>query len=269
MDLDAFKRTVDTLGGLNVEMPTVLSASRDAMPVGNLEMTGVAGTRRHLTGSSALRFMQTGTAGALGDIDQMQREQEVLFALQRAVLQPQAFVRIPSLVATVGGSVPTNFPYNQVPALARALASVPASGVRGASLDYASHAVTDYSSDGQHVLLPDWQRIDTIAQQVFSDPGLRQGGRVVVWNGSGVDGQAATLAEWLGQAGLPVLNVSSAPRDYARTSVVISAAASPRERYTANAVATLLQAPVVARRAQQGRDITVIIGHNFQDPSPQ
>ena len=53
VDLDAFKRIVDALGGVNVSMPTVLSGSSSSMPVGNLEMNGLAHDRRHLSGGAA------------------------------------------------------------------------------------------------------------------------------------------------------------------------------------------------------------------------
>jgi hypothetical protein len=88
-----------------------------------------------------------------------------------------------------------------------------------------------------------------------------------VLNGDGVQGQAASLAQWLRQAGMQVTFVGSAPSySYAQTEIVVG---DPRAQASAQTVATLLQTPIVRGRNSGGAPVVVIIGRDFQDPTQQ
>jgi hypothetical protein len=201
----------------------------------------------------------------------MRRQQELLLAmLQRASL-PQTIFQLPSILNALGGSVQTNFPYDQVLPLAHDLMQIPVSRVRRIALDYANGSVANYGGASDLVLLPDWQHIRSTAQGIFSDQGLRTGSRVEVLNGAGVPGQAEALASWLQEAQVRIKDFASASRfDYSRTEVAIAPHASARVRATARSVATLLQAPVVSTMPPEATaPVVVIIGHDFQDLTEQ
>jgi hypothetical protein len=148
---------------------------------------------------------------------------------------------------------------------------VPASSVHRTQLDYANGSVANYSATGDLVLLPDWLRIQTLAQGTFSDGGLQTGSRIEVLNGAGVSGQAEALAAWLRQAGARIKGFASARSyNYARTEVAVAPQAPGRVQATARSVATLLQVSIVSSvPAEANAPIVVIIGRDFADPTQQ
>lgn len=249
---DGFKHIVDGLGGLTV----------DVRP-------GHAG--QHVNGAAALTY-EGATASGAGDTSRMRRQQELLAALDRQVQQPQSFFQIPAIVNELGGTaVDTNFPYDQIQQLARALLSLPQSRVHGAVLDRSDHAVTQYGGDQQNVLLPAWQNIRSIAQQLFGPVRLGVRGGVEVLNGAGQAGQAASLADWLRQANVSVRGYDSASSfGYAHTQVVINDPTVAGAFPVAHAIAALLQAPLVEGHVwKPAAPVVVIIGHDFQDPNQE
>ena len=253
---DGFKQIVDGLGGLTVEVRSGRSGRRSS---------------QHLSGAAALNYGQT-TASQAGGTSRMWRQQELLAAIERQVQQPQTFFQIPAIVNELGGtSIDTNFPYDQVQQLARALLSLPPSRVHGAVLDRSDHAVTQYGGDQQNVLLPAWQNIRSIAQHLFGPVRLGLPGGVEVLNGSGQAGQAASLADWLRQANVSVRGYDSASSfGYAHTQVVINNPTVAGAFSVAHAVAALLQAPLVEGHVwKPAAPVVVIIGHDFQDPNQE
>jgi hypothetical protein len=202
----------------------------------------------------------------------MWRQQQLLVAIQRQIEQPQSFFQIPAIVNELGGSsVDTNFPYDQVQQLARALLSLPHAHLHGSVLDRRNHAVTPYGGDQQNVMLPAWQNIRSIAQHLFGPVRLALRGGVEVLNGAGQAGQAASLADWLRQANVTVRGYDSASSfGYAHTQVVVNNPTVAGAVPVAHAIAALLQAPVVEHRVwKPAAPVVVIIGHDFQDPNQE
>lgn len=221
---------------------------------------------RSMGGGAILRYYQS----ASDAMARMTREEALFLALKQQVLQPQDAFQLPALINGVGDSIDTNFPYDQFTGLGRMLMRVPRSHVQTAALDYVSGAVSNYSANGEHVLLPDWQTIRTVARGSIGRPG-RLHGKVEVLNGSGAPGAAAALAHLLGEFGLPVAGYGSADSfSYAHTEVVINTRSTQRQSALARATAAALQAPVVTQSVRKSKvPVVVIIGRDFQDPTQQ
>jgi len=195
----------------------------------------------------------------------MTREAQVALALRKQALNASDLFRIPGLIATLGGSFATNFPYDQMTDRARGVGSVQDSACHAAMLGYNNGAVTDYTANGEQVLLPSWQQIHTLASNLFPVPRFGSGAQVQVLNGSGVTGQATDLASWLRGAHIPVRDTGSAPSySYAHTQVVVRPGASAAARVLAVQLAAVLQAPIVhGTPGGTGAQISVIIGSDF------
>ena len=261
---DAVRQGIDALGGVSVDVPATMQLPTDST-------ADSARGLQHLNGAAAYEFMRLTNPDPGGDEGRMHRQQQLLLALKNQVLQPQTFVQIPAIVNTVGGSIATNLPYDQIPSLAHALLSVPPSHLHQAYLDQEDDTVSAYQSGGEQVLLPDWEHIRALAQRLFPDTMLRRGGKVEVLNGSGLGGQAAGLAAWLQQAGVSIQGYGSASSfDYPHTVITLEKGSHPSVAYVARAVAALLQVPIVTRSGgASSAPIVVIIGRDYQDPSQQ
>jgi len=254
IDEHVLAHLVDTLGGLAVSP----SEARRAPSL-------------HLNGRTTLAYAFGPQSTGNHEITRMRRSQTVLLALMRAALQPSQLFQIPTIVNTMGGDIPTNLPYAQIPALARAFVNVRASRVRRDQLSFANNSVTDFATGGEHVLLPDWQNIRAVAQHEFGAVGIAPRTPITVLNGAGITGQAAGLAQWLRLSGIHVSGYSSAGSfSHNRTEVFIDARAPARVVDAARSVAALMQVPIVTGLEQQRvTGVRVIIGRDFRDPTQQ
>ena len=257
VDARALSRLIDALGGV-------------ALP-GSAPASGKGRGSDRLSGAAALAYLHFNGGTNADEMARMQRSQRLVVAMQRAALQPSVIFQIPTIVNSLGGSIPTNFPYDQVPDLAHSLLVLPSSHIQTDQLGFANNTVTDYVGDSQHVLLPDRQHIRVLAQREVGDPHLRTTVSVRVLNGAGISGQASNLALWLRESGLRVDGYASAGSfGYAHTQVVLAPHASSAAERTASAVATFLQVPLVTGSVQTGGAlVSVIIGRDFLDPTQQ
>lgn len=250
LDDTTFRRLVDGFGGVILRVP----------PQARLGMSGL----RKLDAATALTYIHAGRAPDTGPTGRMARVRQILFALKADATQATGLVQIPTMLNAFGADIPSNFPFNQVPVLARILSTARQDRVRVISLEPSNGTVTAY---GQY-LVADWQSVQAAAQKAISlDPADRTG-QVTVLNATDQQGEAATLATWLQQARIPVASYASASSSATRTEVINNSSAPVPAPHLASDVGALLQAPVITRKvAGTTTAVVVIIGADFQDPT--
>lgn len=258
---DALRQITDGLGGISLTLPGPVRLGSGA------QARSISPGRQHLDGASAVQYAQS----YAGQAEQIRRQQSVLLALGYQVLTPDGLFRLPGIIAAVGGQISTNFPFSQITSLAHQLSSVSLPHVTLSQLGTSNGTVSDYTAGGAQVLLPHWDRIKNLARQLLGDSSIYADGKVEVVNGSGVSGQAASLADWLRQATVHVSGIASANSfGYARTVVKVSGQANVRTALLARDVSALLQAPIVHGSPAGGHsEVLVVIGRDFQDPTQQ
>lgn len=263
----SLRSLIDAVGGVTLSVPNAIHVSHVPAASGRgFVNASIARGRRRLDGALAVAYANAARGGITA---QLARRQTVMIALEAQSLAPQNLFQIPTIVTSLGGSFPTNFPYDQVPTLTRALASIPRSAVTAVTLNQSNHAVTG-SQVNRSVLVPDWYRVRQLAQAVFPQPDLLVSPGVEVLNGSGTVGQAAALSAWLALGGIHVPSFATAPTPAARTEIVVSTSASAAEYGLANGLSALLQAPLVRSTFRRGREhVAVVIGRDYQDLSQQ
>jgi LCP family protein required for cell wall assembly len=251
----------DLLGGVTVHMSGTLSLNGTRFRAG----------AQHLDGPTAVAYGSVVAGDPQGELTAMQRQQTLLFALKRRSFTAQNFFRIPAIISTMGGSVATNFPYDQVVALLHTLNAIPDSHMTGDALSYLNGSVSGYDAQNGEVSLPDWQHIRLVAQRMIPPDGLRGLGSITVVNGTGVAGQAVTLAAWLRGDRVRVAGFETGPANgYAKTQVVVGRGAGTRSLALAHTVALLLQVPVTRSRVPaKGPQVMVCLGRDYQDPTQQ
>jgi hypothetical protein len=119
-------------------------------------------------------------------------------------------------------------------------------------------------------MLPDWQHVGALVKQLFPFQPPSKTASIEVVNGSGIAGQAITLASWLHGEGLPVAGYASGPAaGYSSTEVLVPAGATQAQRSAASTVAMLLQVPVRTVRGSSTMHVTVRLGRDYQDLTQQ
>jgi LCP family protein required for cell wall assembly len=256
---NGFRQMIDAFGGVRLHIPSFAAGH----VLG--DQTVGSGTQS-LDGAATLAFARLSIGGARPEMSEMQRMQDIFLALRQQGFSAANLVRVPSIVTQVAGSISTNFPLDQVSDLARAVSRVPASSTSVVQIDFANRAVSAY---GGGLLLPDWQRIQSIAQSLF--PYHSAGPPIDVLNGTGISGQAGSVADFLGQDHIPVRATGSAPSfAYSQTKVLLRAGAGSEAITIAHEVASLLQAPVVTGSVHSARSaVVLIVGGDYQDLTQQ
>lgn len=251
----------DALGGVTVGLSAPLSLGGIRLGAG----------RRHLDGRAAVAYAHPGAADPQSVYAGLLRQQSVLFALKKQTFTTQNFFRIPGLLSSLGGSVHTNFPYDQVLDLTHQLSAVPSVNMTGETLSYLNGTVAGYDAQNGEVSLPNWQAIRTLARAVVPPDRSVAGAALTVVNGTGVTGQAVTLTAWLRGDAVHVSGYRGGPpQGYATTHVQISPAAGAPARALARTVALLLQVPVVTGPVPAGSpQVLLLMGRDYQDPTQQ
>lgn len=273
-------RTVESV--TNTVVPYYLVAGRAALirwidafdgisrPVDGSGALPVPAGRSRLDGAAALRYLTGAPSGGLV-IDRSTRQQALLAAVLQHILSAGYIARLGAVVAAVAPDVRTNFPFDGVPRLARSLSGLRAAQVLRGTVGLQNGTASGYVNGGRQLLLPDKQRIPALAHRLFPASSLRRLGALTVVNGSGIAGEAISLASWLRLARIRVAGVATArSSNVPRTAVVVNAGAGPRATLLARSVAALLQIPIRQGRIPGSRTgVTLILGANFQNPQQQ
>uniref|UniRef100_A0A7C4KZ25 LytR family transcriptional regulator n=1 Tax=Bellilinea caldifistulae TaxID=360411 RepID=A0A7C4KZ25_9CHLR len=147
---DSVQPIVEAMGGITIELeqPTA----------------GYPPGRHTLNGEQALAFARNRTG--TDDFYRMAQGQLLFKAAFRQMLNPASWSRLPAVTAAALESVDTNLPVWLWPRLGLALLRAGPDGIDNRTLD--REMVTPFTtSGGANVLLPNWERINPLLQEMF------------------------------------------------------------------------------------------------------
>lgn len=153
--LEEFPALIDAMGGITIILEE---------PMGGLE----AGTH-NLNGDEALAFVRD-RAGT-DDFYRMGQAQHFIQMLAYQLKQPQTWFRMPRVVGVAQGMIDTDIPFWQWPRYGFALLRAYPENVVSETLPR-TMASSYITSQGASVLLPDWNQIWPLVQEMFYKPGL-------------------------------------------------------------------------------------------------
>jgi len=226
VDFGAFIRFVNELGGVKIDVPKKIKID----PIVGDPIKLKPG-RQVLNGELALAYARARyTEG--GDLDRTLRQQQVIFGIRERLLNPQSLAglisKAPSLYAEIAAGVQTNMPLEDLIKLAVLAQKVPEENITKDSIS-AQEVVFGETDDGQNVLVPLPEKIRTVRDEVFLVstgtlgpmlPGTLQermvaeGAKIVILNGSQVDGLATQVQEQFQAWGANVVEVGNGEFTY-------------------------------------------------------
>jgi LCP family protein required for cell wall assembly len=275
VNFDGFKKVVDALGGVtvNVQVPVV----DDTFPgtTGRTQRLYIPSGIQHMDGDQALRYARSRHTST--DFDRGARQQRVLLSL-REQADPQALIpKLPDLVAALRRAVRTDIPLDQLDELLGLASEVDTANIR--SYVFAPPLYEQEVLSGYYTL-PYVDRIRRAVRDAFKisplDEALRQAlaaERAQVWvlNGTGVSNRGAKVASYLEYHGL----AASAPRGKpegavpAKTVVTIYNGAETRLTGTIAYLEQLFKIKVKTTSDPEIRaDVIVTIGRDTPDLEP-
>ncbi|MFQ5575818.1 MAG: LCP family protein [Anaerolineae bacterium] len=307
VDFDGFRQIVDTLGGIDVDIPqTINDATYPDQNYGYDPFYIEAGTQ-HLDGNIALKYARTRHAPG-SDFGRAARQQQVLLAIKNKALQLGILPKVPDLWTTMAGTVETDLQLVDILELGDLADEITANSVEMVVLDN-DYTVNHTTEQGAMVLIPLREKIQAVVDRMFAEvkpqgPSqaeiiaaqaaaaaqeaelqaqeqqraelkaqlVAEGATVVVQNGTDAEGLDAETALFLKTQGFDITQFGPADtRNYPRTVIVDYSG----KEYTLGTLVNFFNVtPENIRRSTNLKsdvDIRVIIGADFELPetSPQ
>lgn len=171
VDFDGFKQIVDTLGGIDVNVPCELEDDfiDPTSPTGFRHFQVDAGIN-HMDGDTALMFVRQ--RHNTGDISRAQRQQRVVFALREKLLSPDVITKIPQLYGQLQDTVQTDFGPVDVPGLIQIGTRIKPETIRGRVVDGTMWSFWT-TPDGKSVLVFDKDKVRAAVDDLFNAPPIQ------------------------------------------------------------------------------------------------
>ncbi|MGD0861190.1 MAG: LCP family protein [Candidatus Limnocylindrales bacterium] len=129
MDLAGFMKMIDLVGGIDIVNPSAIDdPTYDWLDGVHHGFTLSAGPH-HLDGKTALAYVRSRHGANNNDYKRESRQQQVMIALEHKMASPNMIVQLPTLMQTLGSSVRTNFPANQVADMVALGDQIPSSNI--------------------------------------------------------------------------------------------------------------------------------------------
>ncbi len=305
VDFNGFKQVIDTLGGIDVNVPRTLHDTQypDPKPGDPYAYKTVhfdVGWQ-HMGGQRALEYSRSRMSTS--DFDRAKRQQQVLLAVRQKAVDLgvlSLITKLPSLFATMGNMVKTDMTLSEMKDLALLAPQIDLSNIQTAVIE--KPLVYGYRTEtGAAVQLPKWDLIDELVAELFKAPviavatpvptqpapptptptlapvqieGLQrlaeEGARIAIQNGTSEPNFAARVAAILMEQGFQVVEFGDADRtDYPNTVIVDYTS----KAYTLERLIDMFQVtPENVRYSPNLRsqvDIRIVVGQDFLLLLPQ
>jgi LCP family protein required for cell wall assembly len=275
VNFDGFRRVVDALGGvtINVQVPVV----DDVFPndQGSLMRVYIPAGMRHMTGAEALVYARSRHGSS--DFDRAQRQQRVLLAIRDQVDVTTLLPRIDELAAAVGQAVRTDIPRELVPQLLGLADRTDTRSIRSYVLAPPAYQTEIPDSSRGYILQPKVAQIRAAVKNAFSgDPALEstrealatEGARVWVLRGSTRGGNPSGIAAYLEYLGMTASapNQRPDPTTGTKTRIVVYNGAETRLTETIRVLESLFKVTSSAGTDPAGL-VDVVITTGAETPS--
>ncbi len=215
VNFDGFRKIVDVMGGVNVNVQIPVSDDRFPSTAGSLRRIYIPSGIQHMTGNEALRYARSRHGS--NDFDRAARQQRVLLSLREQANPQELIPRIPELINALKSAVSTDIPTNQLAPLLGLASQIDTKNIRSyvfAPPFYASDTCNDPRGC---VVLPKIGRIKAAVKAAFTaDPAdeaqrealAQEAAGLWVLNGTSDPTRGSAIAGYLDYHGIP----ASAPR---------------------------------------------------------
>ena len=215
MNFDGFKKVVDAVGGVTINVQIPVSDDRFPGERGKLYRLYIPTGIQHMDGAQALKYARSRHSST--DFDRGQRQQRVLLSLREQADPQNLIPKLPELIAALKKTVRTDVPLDQMDELLGLASAVDTKNIRSYVFAPPLYSRDTCADPRGCVVIPNIQRIKAAVKDAFTadpaDEALRQtlaaeGAGVWVLNGTNDSGRGSDLAGYLDYHGV----AASAPR---------------------------------------------------------
>ena len=215
VNFDGFKKVVDAVGGVTINVQIPVSDDRFPGERGKLYRLYIPSGIQHMDGAQALKYARSRHSST--DFDRGQRQQRVLLSLREQADPQNLIPKLPELIAALKKTVRTDVPLDQMDELLGLASEVDTKNIRSYVFAPPLYSRDTCSDPRGCVVIPNIQRIKAAVKDAFTadpaDEALREtlateGAGVWVLNGTKDSGRGSDLAGYLDYHGV----AASAPR---------------------------------------------------------
>jgi LCP family protein required for cell wall assembly len=227
VSFDAFQQMIDTLGGIDVTVTKQLTID----PLGPHNTVTLKPGLDHMTGPVALAYARArdvyqGITG--GDVERASDQQQVILAIRDKVLAPGNFLKLmseaPTLYSELSGGVNTNLTLDDILRLAMLAKDIPIDSIQKGVIDYSMMQDGTVVVQGQtlDIQRPYPDKVRELVDKVFGSGTLQplasgdlsqnmqaEAAKLVVINGTGVNGMAQKTGDYLKAQGMNLIGVGN------------------------------------------------------------
>lgn len=273
IDFSGFKKIVDTLGGLDVDVPAPIDDNEYPTEDYGINSIHIPAGHIHMNGELALEYARS--RHTTSDFDRSRRQMQIILAIRDKALKIDALSKLPTLMLQLRDTVQTDLTPAQLIALAPLGTQVRSDNIKSLAIDQ-SMSYEIRLNNGADVLWPDRSKIATVVNELFPTPAgssqadaiKKEDARIAVLNGTLNSGYAELTANYLKARGFNVVQTGNADRTDYKQTVIQSSPATP------GTLAAILQAmslpgtrvqPLAA--TESSVDIQIVIGADWSPPS--
>lgn len=218
VDFQAFSQAVDTVGGVNINVPADLVDPTMAWENANNPVLAKAGPQA-FNGDHALQYVRS--RETTSDFARAERQRAVLVALKSKVVSLGTLsnpLKISGLISAFGNNVQTDLSINNATRLYDIVKNIGDTSVTSIGLaDGTNQYVTGGNINGQSIVLPKaglfkYDAIQQFVRLQLKDPYIvKENARITVLNGTSTPGLASVKADELKSYGYNVAFVGNTP----------------------------------------------------------
>jgi LCP family protein required for cell wall assembly len=272
VDFKAFQQAVDTVGGVNVNVPADLVDPTMAWENANNPVLAKAGPQA-FDGKHALIYARSRETSS--DFARAERQRSLLLGLKSKVVNLGTLsnpLKISKLISSFGNNVQTDLSLNNASRLYNLTKGIKENSIASLSLaEPTNPLVTTGNVNGQSVVLPksglfDYKAIQDYVRSQLKDPYImRERAKIMILNGTLTPGLASTRADELKSFGYNVTSVGNAPSSGWLQTTLIDV--THKNKYTKNYLEQRLGVEAADSLndktiATNGADFVMIIGSN-------
>lgn len=240
IDFNSFVKFIDELGGLDMKIREEITID----PIGPGNTRKLEPGTQTLTGAEVLAYARNRYT-ANDDFDRSSRQQEVIMAIRKQVLQfnmlPTLIAKSPKLYQDIASGISTNLTLDQVIKLAMLASQIKEGNIKKGVIGPPSQVeISTNPEDGQSILIPVPDQIRILRDEIFAASAASSGpiaptvvptsgdpaklmkaekARLIVKNGTSTPGLASKTSDLLKSEGLNVVDEDNADNNVSATTI--------------------------------------------------
>lgn len=273
VDFQAFRQAIDTVGGVDINVPEQLYDPTMAWENGWNSVLAKAGPQ-HMDGKHALIYVRSRETSS--DFARSQRQRAVILALKEKVVSLGTLgnpMKISELMSAFGDNVKTDLSLSDTVALYNIMKGINNNNIGSLGLaDNGNSFITTDNMNGQSVVRPklgyfNYTDIRNYVRRSLQDGFIKkENARITVLNGTSYEGLATRDGDMLKSYGYNVTKVDNAPTQAYDTTVIVDLSKG-KAKYTRHYLEQRFQVKATTKIPDSAilpgdSDFLIILGHD-------